>query len=492
MNLLICNIGSSDLDRERLRAFQGLSERERATQILASYDALRPHLVLPIIAKALRAVQTRGDLACVVLIASNQGDQPPVDTATHDLWGKDTCLTAQVIARCLADETQAWQAIPSERIQIWQIADEERENRDPSDYDGVRRFFEQRLPDLRQTYPDATVYLDVTGGTPAMTTGLLVAGTEVFGARAEVMYVHPIHPLPSMLNTGKRLQAEPLRATLRSNVATYTYDAAARTLHEHRAIISDRLVPGAPELLTALLDYARCRFNFDFPGARQALEGGIDQVGDGRWRTQIMALYRAVYAPDRIAKLEEVYHGAAARYAVGAYADCLTQVVRFQENMVRALCLARGAVFVTWQGQPDDDGAKLSQSWAAAQGYRFKSDRSDDTRDKIASRGVLLELLPQLTQPPGADLQPVLDALNQLEGLARLRNELTHRFEGVHRRDLARCFAGAAAPESAADQILPHLATIFSAVAARSVGASPFGQINNILFSLLREAPRAT
>jgi hypothetical protein len=490
MNLLICNIGSSDLDRDRLPTLQGLSERERAGRILATYDDLRPHLVLPIIAKALRAVQKQGDLAGVVLIASNQGDEPPADTAAHTLWSKDTCLTAQVVARCLADEARDWRAIPPDQIQIWEIADEQGTYRDPSDYDGVRRFFEYRLPTLRAAHPDATAYLEVTGGTPAMTTGLLVAGTEVFGAQAVVMYVHPIHPLPSTLNTGKRLQAEPLRSALRSNVATYTYDAAARTLREQHSVITDRLAPGAPELLAAMLDYAQCRFNFDFPGAVQALDGGVDQLGDGRWRERIMALYAAVDAPDRTAKLEEVYHGAAARYATGAYADFLTQVVRFQENALRALCLAHGARFLDWNGHPDPDGAKLSQAWAGAQGVRFRSDRVDDTRDKLAGRALLLELLPQLAGSDRATIQPVLAALEHLEGLARLRNALTHSFDGVRRIDLARSFRGPAATAADAEQILPHLAQIFAFVAGRAVGPSPFVAINDLIFSLLREAPR--
>lgn len=487
MNLLICNIGSSDLDREQLADLKELSERERAKRILAAYDQFRPRLALPIIAKAIRAAQKHGELARVVLIASNQSDQPPADAEARGLWGKDTLLTAQVVARCLADEREQWHAVPHERIEIWQIADEYGLNRDPSDYDGVRRFFERRLPELRNAYPQATAYLEVTGGTPAMTTGLLVAGTEVFGARAEVMYVHPIHPLPSTLNTGKRLQAGPLRAALRSNVATYNYDAARRTWYEQRTVIIDRLPQGAPEMLEALLAYAQCRFNFDFPGAQRALEGGVDRYGDGRWRTAIMGLYSAVYAPSRHAQLEEVYHGAAARYAVGAYADFLTQVVRLQENVMRALCLERGAVFLDWNGQADADGAKVSRLWAEAQGLVFRGDRYDATRDKIASRTVLRELLPQLAHQRQENLSSLLDDLDRLEGLARLRNDLTHSFKGIHRRDLARCFAGDGADEEMAERILPHLAQILTFVTGHPPGPPPFAAINELIFSLLQE-----
>jgi hypothetical protein len=259
MKVLICNIGSSDLDRAQLAELNGLSERERAMCILADYAACQPRLALPIIGKALRHVQRQpGELVCVALVASDQGAEQPADDTARDNWGKDTLYMAQVIARRLTEPSIDWQPIAAARIQIWTIEDGRGGARDPSDYDGVRRFFERQLPELRAAFPNATAYLEVTGGTPAMTTGLLVAGTEVFGAQAEVLYVHPRRPMPATLNTGKRLQAGPLRAALRSNAATYDYDAALRAFRSQRAVIGDRLVEGAPELLEVLLEYAGC------------------------------------------------------------------------------------------------------------------------------------------------------------------------------------------------------------------------------------------
>jgi hypothetical protein len=68
-------------------------------------------------------------------------------------------------------------------------------------------------------------------------------------------------------------------------------------LRDHRSAIADRLIPGADQVLEAVLDHARCRFNFDLRGARRALEGGVDRLGDGRWRADLIALYEAVSAP---------------------------------------------------------------------------------------------------------------------------------------------------------------------------------------------------
>ena len=487
MSLLICTLGSSDL-AARDEALRGLSERERAARILAEWPASGADLALPIIGKALRYVQSRpGPLELVVLVASDQGADPPADAEARHDWSKDTIVTAEIVRRLLVAGADGCAPLPPERVAVWTVAGEDGAGCDPSDYDAVRRFFERRLPELRASHPEATAYLEVTGGTPAMTTGLLVAGTEVFGARAGALYIHPRRPLPATLSTGKRLHAGPLRAALRSNVATFDYDAALRLLREERAVIADRLAPGAAEVLDALLEHARCRFNFDLPGARRALEGGVDAAGDGRWRTQLMDLYQSVYQPSREALLAEVYHGAAARYKVGAYADFLTQVVRFQENALRLLCLRRGAQFIDRRGQPSDDGGRLSQAWAVAQGFVSST---STWRDLQTNRPRLRDLALHLAGQRGEDLTPVIKALDRLNQLANLRNEAVHSLKGVTPADLAEAFVGPGAPEHRAGEIVPHLAHTYALLAGRAPGESPFAGINQLIESLLREAGR--
>lgn len=487
--LLFCNIGSSDLDRAALPELSRLNERERAHRILAQWDPFAPRLRLPIISKALRYVLTQpGDLARLTLIASDQGDTPPSDPYLAELWGKDTLGTAQVIARALAMGCDGLPAIPVDRIDLWTIADRDGRNRDPSDYDGVRRFFERRLPEVAHAIPNATAYLEVTGGTPAMTTGLLVAGSEIWGGRAIALYVHPRYALPQTLNTATRLLAAPLRAALRANAATFDYDAALRLLRDHRSVIADRLIPGADSVLEAVLDHARCRFNLDLPGARRALEGGVDRLGDGRWRADLLSLYEAAAAPDRRMRLEEVYHGAKARYDVGAWSDFLAQAVRFQENAWRLLCLERGAQFIDRHGRPNDDGARVSRAWEHAVGFRFRSDSPDDTGDPMSSRMRLRAIARHLAQRRGENLRRQVEALDRLRGLADLRNETIHTLEGVSRRDLAVAFGGLGSDEAIADQIVPHMADAYTLVVGRPPGASPYTTINTLIDTLLREA----
>lgn len=482
MSLLICNVGSSDLGGAPA-ALRELRARERAARILAGWPATGAGLTLPIIGKALRFVQARAPLALLLLVASDQGDDPPADPEARAEWDKDTIHTAEVVRRLLLIGADGCAPLPAERLAIWAVAGPDGRGCDPSDYDAVRRFFERRLPELCRQHPDGPAYLEVTGGTPAMTTGLLVAGTEVFGARAEALYIQRRRPIPATLSTGKRLQAGPLRAALRSNAETYDYDAALRLLRRERAIIADRLEPGAAEALEALLLHARCRFNLDLPGARRALEGGVDAAGDGRWRAALLDLHQQVYELPRADLLAEVYHGAAARFAVGALGDFLAQAVRLQENALRLLCLARGAVFVSQARTRFDQGRWLDQGWAAAHGLGERAGRE-------MTRGNLRWLLTELGRRRGEDLRPLLDALGRLNPLADLRNETIHGLRGVTRADLAASFAGADAPEERADDIPPHLAEVVRLTTGRAPGPSPFAAINQLITALLREAER--
>ena len=478
MTILICNVGGRDLTCAEFPK-EGRGEREWAEEVLVRYDDLRPILRLPIITKALAYLASQGvTLDSVVLIASNQ-------LPGTSFYATDTCHTAAVIARMFADGAAGHPPIPTNQIATWIIADESDVGSDPSDYDLVLGFLERRLALLATANPSGTAFLEVTGGTPAMTTGLLIAGTEVFGPRAELLSIHPRRPLPSALNTGRRLLAAPLRATVRSNAVACAYDAALATLHANHDTIADRLAPGAADAIAALLTYARCRYSFDFPGARAALATEVRRQ-ESEDPISFTTLATQVAAPDRIDLLAEVLHGATVRYDAGLYADFLTQLVRFEENLVRLLCLERGVQFVSrTDGSDDDDGSLISREWLRAQPFTLSRDR-DDGRDRDCSRSVLRELVGLLAQARGENLRALLDRIDRLRPLVYLRNDLTHSLDGVRRADLASRFSGRRrTPESEADSIIPHLSGLFDQVAGRALPPSPFVAINRLLDHLM-------
>jgi hypothetical protein len=483
MTLLICNIGGRDLTCPALPKDER-GERAWAAAVAARYDELRPQLRLPIIGKALRHLAAAGVRpAALVLVASDQ-PEPGHDDAARRFWASDTGPTAALIARLLTDGVAGLPALPAAQILVWTIADAQGRGADPSDYDLALAYLERQLASLALAYPRGPALLEVAGGTPAMTTALLIAGVEAFGSRAEALAIHPAREQPAALGVGRRLLAAPLRAALRSNAATFAYDAALRTFREQRAAIADRLAPGAAEAAEALLSYASCRYCFDFSGARAALHALPTTARP--WQAALAPLAAQVAAPDRIALLAEVLHGAAARYATGLYADCLTQLVRFEENLLRLLCLERGARFTCRDdGSPDDDGSLISRAWLRTQPFTLKNDY-DDGRDRANSRTLMRELLGRLAHARSEDLAALLAGIDRLKPLVYLRNDSTHSLDGLRKADLATRFAGRRATPDAADQIIPHLATLYATVTGQPLPPSPFVAINALLADLLQ------
>lgn len=477
--LLVCNVGNRDLDCTALPKQKQTGERQWAQAALAQYDKLRTTFQLRIIAKALHYLAERNvTLKRVVLIASDQ----PVSVG-EQFYQSDTVYTAQIIARLLADGLTPYPPVDPARIETWIIQDEHGNGCDPSDYDLTLRFLERRLLRLAAEYPKHTAFLEVTGGTPAMTTGLLIAGTEAFGGRTEVLSIHPTQPTPIALNTGRRLLAAPLRATLLSNAKTYAYAAAARTFLEQESIITDRLDPVAASLIAPLLAYAHHRFNFDFTNARRALE---KVRSGGEWGEAIDRLRAEVSNPDRRMRLAEVVHAAAARYEIGLYADFLTQVVRFEENLLRYLCLQHGVQFRSRQYTIDEDGPYLDREWLQRQAFTLSRDR-DPSRDLPVDRSVLRELVGRLSDLTDPRRQQLLNNIDRLGELVKRRNELTHNLAGVQKIGLARAFAGQSAVSTAADEIVPHLKRLYEQVCEQSLPPSPYEHINQLLAQLLRQ-----
>lgn len=477
--LLICNVGGRDVLHPAFPK-TGHSERQWAQTALARYPELCGAFSLPIISKALLYLATRRVvLDHVILIAS---DQPPPPAGNTQFWSSDTIYSAQLIARLLCDGLTPYPRLDGQQITIWTIQTEDGQGCDPSDYDLTLRFLERRLAELRRVYPHHTAFFEVTGGTPAMTTGLLIAGTEIFGSQTEILSVHPNQELPIALNTGKRLLATPLRASLRSHAASYAYAAAARTFLEHESIITDRLEPTAAQIIAPLLAYAHHRFNFDFANARSALQRVRNA---GPWRAELDSLLEQVDTPARQFLLAEVVHGAAARYQIGLYADFLTQVVRFEENLRRYLYLRYGVWFRNRQRQLDPDGIYLAREWLNQQPFTLSRDR-DPNRDLIADRSLMRELLGHLLDRTQPDQRNLLAAIDQLGELVKRRNELTHHLEGVQKVGLARAFAGPEAQSTAADQIVPHLEQLYKQVCLQSLPPSPYQSINQLLDRLLQ------
>ncbi len=199
-----------------------------------------------------------------------------------------------------------------------------------------------------------------------------------------------------------------------------------------------------------------------------------------------MSLAQQVAHPDRAATIAEVYYVAATRYEVAAYADFLTQLVRFDENVLRLLCLQQGVQFVNYARRADESGAFINRAWLRSLAAPLPKDR-DDGRNRPSGRKTLFDLVKHLAQLRNEAEPSVLALSQQLEQLVYLRNETTHSLNGVQREDLATRFRPGTTSAADADGILPHMAAMYAVAVGQSLGASPYGVINELVADLLQE-----
>ncbi len=415
--VLLANIGNRDVWVGRACPIPGeihpqwnreASRRALGEALLKDWDACREHLDLPIIGKGVRYIRRReGKVDHVVLISSDQSGREGV---AEKHLAQDTCTLAPVVERLLVERMGL-----AEDAVIHLTADR------PADYSAMREFFRRELPLLRERFPDARFYLEVSGGTPAMTSMLLVVGVETFGMDAHPFYVSEHEEEPFLLGIGRQLVAESLLGVVRENVSRYAYLAARQTLEDNRDLLEEFV---ALEPLLALLDHAVCRRNFDFAGAYAAVE----RLEDPAWKERLLAVCADLKEPTREVLLRETVFNARLAYEVGNLWDFVVRVFQFVEGMLRYLALRLGVRFEDESGEPDEDGERLAGGWMEENRALCDALRSEGVRLETVNRYVLRRLVGKLGQEQWKE---VLTLLDRLEEVGNLRNRVVHRYHPI-------------------------------------------------------------
>lgn len=461
MNLLIVNIGSRDVQidtqllPDELRDFRQVSERKRGQFLLDHYADLRPHLRLAKIRKALAYIlDEESSINHIVLIGSDQDDLR--------FRATDTIITAQVAKRLIVDH---W-PISESQIDVWPLRNAEG-GVNPADVDAVINHLERQLDQLERSGKYETVYLEGTGGTTAMSEGLLIVGTKIFQHRAVALYISPLDEMPHHLAVGKRLLGGPLLDVINAHLNSFHYQAAAEAFSRYRPIYADNATHSKAELVEAIMAYARYRIQLDLKAARVAIRGK-DNLAGGSYRAQVAQLYNVIVNPARAQMLAEVLHVATIRFRTGAYGDFLTQTVRFVENVLRAECLRHGVVFINHHGTVDVNGARVDPKWL----------KQNQLKGVPSGQAGLQRLLEQIA-PDDSQTHQLLDAAHRLEPLIWLRNESTHSLSGISTKEIGTAFGDGYA------MILPFLEDMYKAVTGTRLESNPYEAINTFLSRLL-------
>jgi hypothetical protein len=485
--LLLANIGNRDVWVDKDAPIPGdvhplwnqkASRRALGEALQQNWTECRPYLSLPIIGKAVdHILQQEERIDYVVLVSTDQSRNEGV--SEHHL-AQDTCKLAWAIEHLL-DEVYGSNvnAIMHRTVQG-----------NPADYGEMEAFFQQHLPELRKQYRDGIFYLEVSGGTPAMTSMLLTVGAEVFGLDARPLYISEHEEDPFSLDLGRRTVAESLKRVVRENADIYAYHAAAQTVRDNLDLLRD-FAPA--DTLLAVLEYARKRINFNFDQALEVLRSvPHDQVTD-----RLEQLADDLHPDQMWWLLHEIVYNAEVRLEVGAYGDFLVRLFRFDEATRRYTANRLGARFVDWNGNLDDDGELVDLKWLeskpALEEYFDEKDVNYDHKGRVRATRFVMDLLISFLAREMEKKEPqiLLKRLGKIYQLVNVRNQsfATHTFDGITRDRMVRAFTGR--PDaSGTDEALEKITSTVREACQLATGRgfeppSPYQTINDLINDLL-------
>lgn len=493
--LLIANIGNSDLSLANHSLLPQTiasqpSVRQLGEEIRQNIERYAEQISLPLLVPTLRWLIEHEKIAPgqlqLCLFASDQ----PAELTREDERQKDTLPAAEAIRILLSEDKYLKQllrirdlktGIPAKQIRLETI------DGNPADYANMLAIYTSKLPQhLSRIDSTDPVYLEVSGGTPAMTAMLIVAGVELFGERAHTLYVDRHGKEPYEVGVASELFGRRTRSTLRTQIEIHAYAVALRTLREHRqSITSDE---SRFQLLSALLNYADRRLAFDFEAARDALLEARRR-STGRPQAQIQFWLQQLESPELPVLLAELIHSARIKHGFGDYADFVQRLFRFQEACFRFMAQEVGLQYE----KPGDD-RMISKRWldsevglsSFCESYNVPGSLNGPIKINFnipLTRYSLSAIVDYFVANDSkwSQWQPIAQQLHALSRAADLRNKglSGHGFKGISRSMIEEAYS------SDIETLLTEIESAYSALFNAPVSENPYAIVNKLLMEYL-------
>lgn len=446
----VANVGSRDV---HIAEHPNLPKDSRilGERILDNWETFKPDLRLPILVKALDWVlRYHDDITRIVLFATSQ---PPRSRYHHT----DTRPFAEVITRYLREERGTHIADMIEIVTI---------DGNPADYDAMMHFYADALSDLTDY---ERVYLQVSGGTPAMSFMLLWQGVETLGQVAQPLYVIQEHKSPLSLNIGHTLIVNALVDDLLDNVRVYQYNAARSLLNKNADLLQRRLPHY--DALYKLVDHAAHRMNFRFDLAEKALMGA-DRSVHSPHRESLLELMDDITGRNDTWMLREEIYATEIAATNGAYRQVIAHTFAVLEELLYQWALKLG-VGVLPNGDWDRDWLASEPALEAYLNQKnVRLDRGANTHALDLTLAFYAKSDPALK----AARKPISHLMNALRGV---RNTVTHSHGGVSQADIEQ------AAGMPLDALLADLRGFYAALTGSPPTGNAYTQINALVKSLV-------
>ncbi len=478
--LLLANVGNHDLqllDRsllpEKNDDARWWQPRRLGEAIRDDFKRYRDAIDLPLLMPTMRwlkdheAVDIKSDLT-VHLFASDQDRA----LTNESEWLKDTAPLAEVIRDYF---NYHWEMKKS-AVQIHRI------DGSPADYANTLRFYQETLPGIRERTGECRVYMEVSGGTPAMTSMLIVMGAETFGQDVVTLYMDRDSHQPYEIAVAQALFTRKTREALNEQISLYAYNAAFQTVDQSGRLLTPD--ENKRELLRCLLRYADRRLAFDFKRARSELESAY-ALATGQLQAQVKFWMRELNQPQSSTQLAELIHSARIKLKLGDYADFTQRLFRFQEALFRCMAERMGLEY----GKSDE---YASETWAKNQpalvDYLRTYSRTAtgqinpvDLKRSLNrySLGAIVDFY--LQDAAWAHWRAPAELAFKMSAVVELRNKgiSGHGFDGISLDDLETTYG------RPADSIVHDMQQAYTAVFEVELSASPYDRVNELIRELI-------
>lgn len=409
---------------------------------------------IPIIDKALGWIDDINiNIDQIVLFVSQ--DDPHNEIA-------ETGQTVEAFIRTYVDEITS--TLGPEQIQMITVEAE------AANYDVMLHFYSQAL---QQFDAHDAIYMEVTGGTAAMSFVLLWQGIALFKDKVSPLYVTVDHDKPLRLDIGNALLLEAMLDDYQDLIEIYQYHAALQVLHAHEGLC--RQYWPYYDAIRAVTKHARQRINFNFEEAETSLRGLMDTV-PSEFREQLNDFI--VDLDDRDAAWilrEEIY---TTDFAIrnGEFKDALTSMITFREGLMRYYVIALDVPLI-------DDNRVIDPDWLAKQhGLRDHLRQKNINIERwLTSKG--LDKILEYKGKFNPHIRAVCKQIDLFDQLGRLRNQAVHHHAGVSPDMINDTFPGGI------KAIVPTMHDLYKEVTKRPIREDYYDDINRYILALIHHTP---
>ena len=462
--LILATLGTSDvrLDGERIRL-----TREEGEEILNSYDELSDRIDLPILRPCLNYIGAEGGPE----VLDHQGEGPVVglyysdqdeDEAEPRERSKDTLFFAEIAKRKLHEMYPKSKKNKSLRLQketntakdavrLYYVPGS------PSLYDRMYEFFKEFFGTGVDTEgPDISVakewrcYVLPTGGTPAMSSMMLLRAVQHFGASCIQLYTSRDETVTE-ITFGDHIARSSSRRQFEEALEVLQFRAAAK--------ISDE-APQDSSGTSAAARYAEYRLAFDFRRAWKQCREARKLLPEGRLRRRLARHLTAIQKLGAVQRMDdegvphrdqplliaEIFYNLEVKYRNGEFVDVLGRCFRLQEALLR-WTVEEYTGIRTGKGE---NFAGQQEAIAGVPGLETNLDSEDMLNsERQISKAHLYTVVrhlktedAKLSEEDRGRVERTVNIANKIDGLAQLRHKsvIAHGFKGVSEEDVIEAY----------------------------------------------------